>query len=706
MAKKPTYEELEQRVDELGQRVEELENEFVKREQVEGALRKNEEKYRTLFEKSSDAIMITATDGRFVDVNQAALDLFDYTRNDLMDSNVRQLYVYPEERVKLQKELGQKDSVKDFELKFRRKDGTEMDCLATVTVRRDNDCNIVGYQGITRDVTKRKRAEDGLKRTSDNLGKTVEKLKDANRKIFEQQKLMVEEERLKVLLQMAGATAQELNQPLTAILGNIELMRIKEAIPERLADYISSIEASGKRMAEIVSRVQDVHHHDAKPDIAARSIINFDQEIYVLSVEESDEEFNTIVACLKGVGNIKVTRARDIEEALQLAERGLFDLILADYVLSDGSGLELMETLYKNKIETPVIVITAQGSEMAASQVIQAGGYDYMPLDMVNEKSLSRSISNVLEKARLKREIRVTQKKITEMAIRDELTGLFNRRYFLETLEREVARARRYDIGLLLCMIDLDHFKKVNDTYGHPAGDMVLSEVSKMLQECFRGTDIPCRYGGEEFAVILCNADLEGALIAAERFRELLAGHLFDYNGKKFQITVSIGIATYSSVSDQSSIELITAADQALYQAKTDGRNRIREAYESTKVKDMVLLVDDEEIILDIGKKLLSHIGYNVLFAHGGQEAIEVYRKNKESIDIVILDIVMPDMGGEKTYDGLREINPDVKVLLSSGYRTESEAKELLERGCDGFIQKPFDMAQLSHKIREILDKK
>jgi PleD family two-component response regulator len=233
-----------------------------------------------------------------------------------------------------------------------------------------------------------------------------------------------------------------------------------------------------------------------------------------------------------------------------------------------------------------------------------------------------------------------------------------------------------------------------------------LSEVSEMLQECFRGADIPCRYGGEEFAVVFSNADTEGALAACERFRNLVAGHQFDYNGMEFQITVSIGIASFSSALKQSAVELITAADQALYQAKKEGRNRIREAYELTRAKDTVLLVDDEEIILDVGSQLLNHIGYDVLFASNGLEAVEVYKKNKDSVDVVILDMVMPDMGGGETYERLKEIDPAVKVLLSSGYGIESAAKELLERGCDGFIQKPFDMAQLSQKIGEVLTKR
>ncbi|NVL89865.1 MAG: response regulator [Desulfobacterales bacterium] len=118
-----------------------------------------------------------------------------------------------------------------------------------------------------------------------------------------------------------------------------------------------------------------------------------------------------------------------------------------------------------------------------------------------------------------------------------------------------------------------------------------------------------------------------------------------------------------------------------------------------------VLLVDDEDVILEIGRELLEALGYRVLLAEDGKEAVEVYRKDQDGIDIIILDMVMPDMGGGEAYDRMKEINPDVKVLLSSGYSIDGEATEILERGCDGFIQKPFNIKELSGKIREILGK-
>jgi len=121
--------------------------------------------------------------------------------------------------------------------------------------------------------------------------------------------------------------------------------------------------------------------------------------------------------------------------------------------------------------------------------------------------------------------------------------------------------------------------------------------------------------------------------------------------------------------------------------------------------RDTVLLVDDEELVLDAGEQMLRRLGYEVLVAGSGQEALTLYEKNHAKIDMVLLDMVIPGMGGGETYDRMREIDPTVKVLLSSGYSIDGEATEILERGCDGFIQKPFDLIALSQEIREILDK-
>jgi CheY-like chemotaxis protein len=118
-----------------------------------------------------------------------------------------------------------------------------------------------------------------------------------------------------------------------------------------------------------------------------------------------------------------------------------------------------------------------------------------------------------------------------------------------------------------------------------------------------------------------------------------------------------------------------------------------------------ILLVDDEDMIIDVGSQILKNLGYRPLVARSGKEAIDMYQSNKDKINLVILDMIMPDMGGGETYDRLRNINPGIKVLLSSGYSIEGQASEIMNRGCDGFIQKPFNVKQLSLKIRDVLNK-
>jgi CheY-like chemotaxis protein len=116
-----------------------------------------------------------------------------------------------------------------------------------------------------------------------------------------------------------------------------------------------------------------------------------------------------------------------------------------------------------------------------------------------------------------------------------------------------------------------------------------------------------------------------------------------------------------------------------------------------------VLLVDDEELVLEVGAAMLVELGYMVVTAKGGKEALALYREEMEHVDLVLLDLIMPDMGGGDVYDGLKGINQHVKVLLSSGYSLDSEAMSILDRGCNGFIQKPFSLDELSRKLREIL---
>ena len=165
--------------------------------------------------------------------------------------------------------------------------------------------------------------------------------------------------------------------------------------------------------------------------------------------------------------------------------------------------------------------------------------------------------------------------KLYEASVRDALTGSYNREHFEERLKVEVAYARRHNTVVSLVMFDLDHFKRVNDTHGHPAGDAVLIYVSQTVKQAMRTEDVFARYGGEEFAIILRGIDLEGARNAGERVRSLVAAKCVDFDGKQIPVTMSVGCSTLSDCPEPSTTALVAIADRRLYAAKHGGRDRV-----------------------------------------------------------------------------------------------------------------------------------
>ena len=169
----------------------------------------------------------------------------------------------------------------------------------------------------------------------------------------------------------------------------------------------------------------------------------------------------------------------------------------------------------------------------------------------------------------------VFQRQMYESALRDDLTKTFNKKYFTDRLESEFAFATRTKADLSLVVFDLDHFKTINDTYGHPAGDQVLTDMAQVVATLVRAEDVFARVGGEEFAVICRAADIVQGQAVAERVRQSVAGHKFSYEDKKIPLEVSAGVASSPDPRIADAQALIAAADQALYEAKRTGRNRV-----------------------------------------------------------------------------------------------------------------------------------
>jgi diguanylate cyclase (GGDEF)-like protein len=167
------------------------------------------------------------------------------------------------------------------------------------------------------------------------------------------------------------------------------------------------------------------------------------------------------------------------------------------------------------------------------------------------------------------------QQQMYEAALRDGLTKAFNKKYFLDRLETEIAYARRHSAHLSLLMFDVDHFKRVNDTYGHLAGDYVLQRLAKVASSTVRTEDVFARYGGEEFGVICRGVPLPSAGVLGERLRSTVEQTVFEHEGARLPITISVGVAGHPEVQIENGVQLIAAADAALYEAKRGGRNRV-----------------------------------------------------------------------------------------------------------------------------------
>ncbi|MFZ5908092.1 MAG: diguanylate cyclase [Nitrospirota bacterium] len=272
------------------------------------------------------------------------------------------------------------------------------------------------------------------------------------------------------------------------------------------------------------------------------------------------------------------------KSAIKAVKTSSVDIVLLDLVLPDMNGNEVCRWLKLNEDTRgiPIIMLTAKGSTTDKVQGLQAGADDYLSKPY-NEIELNARIYASLRTKALQDELREKNLQLQEviakielLASTDPLTGLFNRRHFEIIIENEFARTQRYGSPIACLMIDVDHFKKINDTYGHRAGDTILKEIARLIQENIRKVDTAARWGGEEFVVLLPRTDRKQAYYAASRIWESIAGHCF--TTIETGITVSIGIASTPDAAIDSAEKLIDASDLEMYRAKTLGRNRIEPA--------------------------------------------------------------------------------------------------------------------------------
>jgi two-component system, cell cycle response regulator len=300
-------------------------------------------------------------------------------------------------------------------------------------------------------------------------------------------------------------------------------------------------------------------------------------ETRILIIDENEEQTERLKSALGE--NYAISTERDPEVALGRARSGDFDLIIVNLSIEGMDPLRLCSSIrsFEETRLTPILGVVRQGDTRKLVRALDLGVNDYLtrPID---RNELTARVATQLRGKRYVDQLRSSFQASLEMAVTDQLTGLYNRRYLASHISAMFDRANWTSRPLSTMILDIDHFKRINDTYGHDAGDKVLKEFADCVSRSVRGIDLACRYGGEEFLVAMPDTDTAFAMIVAERLRQEIANKKFIINGGRdsIEVTVSIGIATTENgPEDDNSQKLIKRADEALYEAKSSGRNRV-----------------------------------------------------------------------------------------------------------------------------------
>ncbi|MDD2699469.1 MAG: diguanylate cyclase [Arcobacteraceae bacterium] len=287
----------------------------------------------------------------------------------------------------------------------------------------------------------------------------------------------------------------------------------------------------------------------------------------ILVVDDTKTNLNILIELLGD--SYDIIAAISGEMALEIIEEEKVDLILLDIMMPCMDGFEVCAKL-KNNPKTkdiPIIFITAKIDEESIEKAYDIGGSDYVTKPF-KPKELQARVKRELELIKLQNELQL-------LASTDPMTNLYNRRYFTKISEHIMDLAIRKDESLSVLMLDIDKFKSINDTYGHQIGDEVIISLANELQEHQRKSDIVCRFGGEEFVILLPNTLLDGAQILAQKMRQSVEENILKIKDYTLSFTVSIGVAQIDIKTEKNIEKALNRADKALYKAKNNGRNQV-----------------------------------------------------------------------------------------------------------------------------------
>ncbi|MEA3358182.1 MAG: PAS domain S-box protein [Thermodesulfobacteriota bacterium] len=509
------------------------------------SLFESEGKYRTLFEDSIDAIFITKREGEFIDANPSFLKLFGYNLEEITKISVRDFYANPDDRGRYKKEIEKNGSVTGFSVKLVKKDGEEIDCLITASVRRDDNGAVIGYQGVIRDITEKKRAEEEKEQLESQL---------------------LHAQKMEAIGTLSGGIAHDFNNILQAISGYTQILMMGKEPDNPDYKKLKAIEKSAFRASDLTSQLLIFSR---KVETKLRPV-DLNQEL----MQVAEMLGHTIPKMIA----IELNLGKDIEiinaDKTQIEQIIMNLAINARDAMPDG-GKVIFETMN----------VSIDEGYMNTHLGAVPGNYVLLSVSDTGHGIDKESVEHIFEP-------------------------------FYTTKERGKGT------GLGLAMV-----------YGivksHNGYIMCYSEEGE----------------GTTFKIYFPVMEIEtGGLQHKERIMDIKGGN------------------------------------------------------------ETILIVDDEENLREIGMEMLTKVGYTTLTAPDGEGALKIYRKRKDEIDLIIMDLIMPGMGGKKCLEKILKIDPNTRVIISSGYSSNGHTKEIFKAGAKGFINKPYDINQMLRVVREILD--
>jgi two-component system, cell cycle response regulator len=436
-------------------------------------------------------------------------------------------------------------------------------------------------------------------------------------------------------------------------------------------------------------------------------------------VVDDDEIAREHLGSLVSAAGYEVSVAASGAAALESLRREFSPIVILDLSMPGMDGLELCRAI-RGGASYPgyvyLMLCTAHDSEDEILAGLRAGADDYLSKRASGTQLIAR-LSTARRIIALEQSLKHVIEERRRMAMTDALTGVFNRRYFMNHLRRELKRSRRAGGDLSLAVFDIDHFKRINDRFGHAAGDAVLVEFARRMKESLpRETDWCARLGGEEFAVVLAETPLPGAQVVAEGIRRAVAASPVRTAAGPIEITVSAGISSLAvfgrdqnqghDMGDAVTVgQVLRRADDCLYQSKRHGRDRVTLDGEVDVKKHLktLLYVDDDPDIREIVQMSLSLDGQlNVLTSDGGERAL--LKMHVEHPDLVVLDVMMPGMDGPTLLRRMRQ-DPglaQVPVIFMTAKASAEETERFRELSAIGVIAKPFDPMTLGAQVRAL----